>query len=298
MDIKQLQIFVAVAESNSFSHAAKKCNLTQAAVSQQIRSLEDSLGIKLFERNAHMMHITEAGEELLTHARSIIKSVNKAKDEIKSINGDLQGTLRIGVGYAVEPYIIKTIAKMMELHPKVIIIEESNKACRLNQMLVEHKIDIAFSMNKAYPEEGITSKECIPFKLCAIMRKTHELAKQDIVSFDDIKNYYTIMPDVGDRVFATVQKYLKRDLNELKVRAVVNSTDMLVEMVEESNLITFLPAIYAVGHPNLIAKPIKELPMELISNAHWMTDVYEKRSMKVFLDILENYAIPYINALK
>ena len=298
MEIKQLQIFVAVAESKSFSHAATKCNLTQAAISQQIKLLEDSLGIRLFERNSHQMHITAAGEELLTHARNILMNVAKAKEEIKSINGELNGELRIGVGHGIEPYIRKAISKMMKDHPKVTITEESGKACRLNQLLIEHKIDVAFSMNKAYAEEGISSKPCIPFRLCAIMPKTHALAKNKSVSFDELKKNYVIMPDVGDRAFATIQKYLKRDLRELKVRAVVNSTNMLLEMVEDMNMITFLPSIYTLDHPNMVAIPIDELSMELVSNVHVMTDIYEKRSLKVFLDILKKDAIPYINALK
>ena len=124
----------------------------------------------------------------------------------------------------------------MERYPNVKLNVEFSKACRLNQILREHKIDLAFTMNTAYNEEGIDSDFCIPFRISAIMSKRNHLAKLDRVSFKDLLKYNVIMPDVGDRVFATFQNYLHEDLSKLKVKAVVGNADEALATIEEGKL--------------------------------------------------------------
>ena len=75
----------------------------------------------------------------------------------------------------------------MERYPNVKLNVEFSKACRLNQILREHKIDLSFTMNTAYDEEGIDSDFCIPFSISAIMSKRNHLAKLE-TSMSDLKS--------------------------------------------------------------------------------------------------------------
>lgn len=299
MELKHLRSFVFVAETSSFSIAADRCFVTQSAVSQHIKALEDELECKLIIRSSHHITLTESGEALLFRAKEILKQAEDCKENIYAINNCLKGELRIGVGSFIAPYIRKAAMTFMQRYPTVIPNVEFGKACRLNQMLRNHQIDLAFTMNTARKDEGIESESCIPFHISAIMPPNHYLTRLDKVSVDDLMKHNVIMPDVGERVFDTIQQHLKRkDLNKLHVKAIVNSPDEALSVLNECKLITFLPKIYLKDHPDLVARPIAGLENELMSNAHWMQDVPMKRSAQLFLDIIKEEAVPYVTAFQ
>lgn len=298
MEIKYLKSFVFVAETQSFSIAATRCHLTQSAISQHIKALEEELNCKLLIRTTHDITLTECGEALLPRAKDILKQVEESVDCINAINNCLTGELRIGVGSFIAPYIRKAALAFMERYPGIRLNVEFGKACRLNKMLRNHDIDLAFTMNTAYKEEGIETHESIPFSICAFMSQTHPLASLEKVAFSDLLKHNIIMPDVGEREFNTFQKYIKHDLSKLNVKAIVNSAEEALAVIEEGRLITFLPKIYLKDNPHLTALPIISVENQLMSNAHWMKDVPMKRSAQLFIDIIKEEAIPYVSAIE
>lgn len=298
MELYQLTTFLAVADAGSFSLASKRLGRTQSAISQQIKSLEDELQTPLFVRNFRDVSLTEAGSHLLPFAKHIINVASSARDSLASLSGRVEGELNIGVGFAIEPYIRKALVEMMRLYPNVRINVIYSRAVVLNQLLAEHKIDLAFTMNDSYQCEGIVSKPLIPIHICAIMSKTHTLANKPIVTFGDLLNHYVIMPDAGDRIFATVQQRMNIDLRRLRIRAVINDADAILNLVEDSGLITFLPSHYIADSHNLKAVPIEGLQREFLSNVHYMADTYQKKSAEIFIKLIEDFAIPYFKSIK
>lgn len=298
MELRHLRSFVLVAETTSFSVAASRCYLTQSAVSQHIKALEEELKCKLLIRNSHNATLTECGELLFAQAKEILKLSDDCTEQINAINNCITGELRIGVGSFIAPYIRRTAMTFMECYPNVKLSVEFSKACRLNQMLREHKIDLAFTMNTAYANEGVESSPYIPFSISAIMSKRNHLSTLERVSFKDLLKHNVIMPDVGDRVFATFQNYLHEDLSKLKVKAVVSNADEALSVIDEGNFITFLPKIYLHNYPELTARPIIGLERKLMSNVHWMRDVPTKKSAQLFLEIMKEETIPYLIAIQ
>jgi LysR family cyn operon transcriptional activator len=298
MDLKNLRSFAFVAETSSFSIAASRCYVTQSAISQHIKALEDELNCKLLIRSSHSITLTESGKALLVHVKEILKQIEDCKEHINAINNCMIGELRLGIGSFIAPYIRKAAVTFMERYPNVRLNVEFGKACRLNQMLREHKIDMAFTMNTAYDNEGIESEPCIPFTISVIMSDTHPLTKKPKVSFDELMKHSIIMPDVGERIFNTFQKYLTHDLAKLNVKSIVNSADEALAVVRDSNILTFMPKIYVKNYPDIVARPIIGLEQQLMSNAHWMQDVPMKRSAQLFLDIVKEEAVPYITAIQ
>lgn len=298
MEIYQLKTFISVAEAGSFSVASKRLGRTQSAISQQIKALEEELRTPLFVRNFHDIVLTEAGSDLLSFAKQIVKMSANAYDHVTGLTGRIEGELNVGVGFAVEPYIRKAIVEMMRLYPDVHLNVVYSRASILNQQLAEHRIDIAFTMNDSYQCEGIISKPLVPIRICAIMPKTHTLADRRIVTFDDLTKHYCIMPDVGERIYNTVQQRMNIDIRKLRVRSVINDADAILNLVEETGMVTFLPSYYIADRPNLKAVPIEHLQHDFTSNVHWMADTYQKRSAEVFIHLIEEYAIPYFKTLQ
>ena len=103
MELRQLRYFVNAAEQLSFSDAAKLLNIAQSTLSQQVRQLEDELGVQLFERNSHAISLTEAGAELLPFARRTLHEADSCVARIHDLDQLLAGTLNIGVTYSFSP---------------------------------------------------------------------------------------------------------------------------------------------------------------------------------------------------
>lgn len=97
MDLKQLRSFLHVAETGSFSLAAIRLNVTQPALSRQIRLLEGDAGIALFIRTGRGVRLSEAGEKMVPHARSIAEKMERLKIEMTAFVGTISGEVRLGL---------------------------------------------------------------------------------------------------------------------------------------------------------------------------------------------------------
>lgn len=104
--LRQLQYAVAVAELLSFRKAAERCFVSQPSLSAQLQQLEDTLGIRLFERNQRRVLVTTAGRELLARAERVLREADDLLAAAKRAGDPLTGLLRIGVIPTVSPYLL------------------------------------------------------------------------------------------------------------------------------------------------------------------------------------------------
>ncbi len=109
LTLKQLRYFEALALQGHFGRAADTCAISQPALSMQIKELEVSLGIDLFERGARQIRLTSFGEEFALRVRGILRSVDELGDLARASQNRLMGRLRIGVIPTVAPYLLPTI---------------------------------------------------------------------------------------------------------------------------------------------------------------------------------------------
>ena len=113
ISLKQLRYFTAVARFDHFGKAAEYCNVTQPALSMQVRELESGLGLKLFERRQHGAQLTHVGEEVLTRAQQILAAVRDLDDFAHHRGEVLTGRLRLGVIPSLAPYILPPLLPLL-----------------------------------------------------------------------------------------------------------------------------------------------------------------------------------------
>jgi len=106
---KQLRYFEALTRHGHFGHAADACAISQPALSLQIKELEETLGIILFERGARQVWLTNFGEEFAVRVRDILRSIDELDDLARASRDQLKGQLRIGVIPTIAPYLLPTI---------------------------------------------------------------------------------------------------------------------------------------------------------------------------------------------
>lgn len=107
--LKQLRYFEALARHGHFGRAADACSISQPAISVQIKDLEESLGMPLFERGARSVRLTSFGEEFAPRVREILRSTEELEDMARSARGALIGRLRLGVIPTIAPYLLPNI---------------------------------------------------------------------------------------------------------------------------------------------------------------------------------------------
>ena len=299
MEIKSLKIFISIAEGGKLTEVADAFGLSKSTASYILNNIEREIGAELFVPGGKHMQMTECGSLFLVTAKKTVAAYDEGMEAMQSLRDDVSGDLRIGVGSFVEPVIRKAVAKLLKEHPALNIDAHVYRANTLNQMLKAGKLDVAFTLNRAYDGEGIISELCIPVKIVAVMSKTHELARKDKVTFDELCRYDCIMPSEDKRALNTITTYFgkDKDLTRLRRRIKINTADGALNMVEEENYITFMTVQHIVNRPHLVAKPIEGLEMELTSNMHYLEGVHIKKSVTLLRDTLKEYAIPILNMM-
>lgn len=114
MDLRQLKYFIAVAEEHHFGRAAQRLHMAQPALSQQVRQLEQQLGVKLFDRTTRRVDLTAAGELLLQRGRLVVNEVEALKADVFQVGEGATGVLRVGFSgsatYSVMPQMVRAAA--------------------------------------------------------------------------------------------------------------------------------------------------------------------------------------------
>ncbi|MGN0941099.1 MAG: LysR family transcriptional regulator [Selenomonadaceae bacterium] len=171
MELKDMQAFYAVVEEGNISHAAIRLDIAQPALSRQMKRLESSLGVQLFERGSRRIRLTDAGRLLYSRVEHILSMVDGTVREITEIGSGLSGSLRIGAvtssGAMILPYLMSAFHK---LYPHVLFEVWDAEGTRVLEMLDNHMIDIAITrtqVEKSLYESILLTNE----PLVMVMRK-------------------------------------------------------------------------------------------------------------------------------
>ena len=179
MEIRQLKAFVAIAEAKTFTAGAKRVNVTQAAISMQIRQLEDEVGLQLFTRTPRRVILTEAGECLLNRARKILREHDAALAEIAEVAGAEHGRLRIGsasaeFATAQLPGILRALKSKF---PNAELSVSVGTSHTLVEKIAHGDVDIAF-VSLPVENTSVTTDLLFSDQIVAIGAPDHLLARK------------------------------------------------------------------------------------------------------------------------
>ncbi len=151
MHIESLKVFCDLAETGSFSLAASKNYITQSAVSQQIRSLEERYGRELIERSKGHARLTQAGEVLYQAGKDIVHRYREIENNLQSLARSVAGTVRVGTVYSVGLYELSApLKKYLRTFPDVTVHLEYTRANKIYEDVSHGEIDLGIV---AYPNK-------------------------------------------------------------------------------------------------------------------------------------------------
>jgi DNA-binding transcriptional LysR family regulator len=208
MDIKQLKAFVAIADAETFTAGARRLNITQAAISMQIRHLEVELGIPLFTRTPRKVILTEAGESLLIRARRILREHDAALAEVAELAGAEHGRLRIGSASATFssnelPEILKAL---IEDFPKSEITVFSGTSEKLIEKITHGELDVAF-VSLPVINTNIQTDLMFSDEVAVIVHPSHPKAGEKVISAAALAKEDLILGEKGGNTRRMIDEF-------------------------------------------------------------------------------------------
>lgn len=190
MDLRHLKYFVAVAEELNFSRAAERLYLSQPALSQQIRKLEDDLGVELFSRTKRQVELTKAGEILLEGARRALMQVENSVRAAREVGGVENHHLKVGFPeYANHTAVADILQTFQWRYPYVELEEHEMFTLQqtLHQIdeLREGRLDAGFLLAPV-SDGALASRRVLDIELVAALPADHPLAAKDELPMKDL----------------------------------------------------------------------------------------------------------------
>ena len=169
MEIYQLQSFIAVSETGNLTRAAKRMNISQSALSSQIKALEEELGVDLFIRQPKGMQLSKMGKELLFEAETIVRASLKMKQKALDLQTRISGILNIGIN--TDPRFLQVSdlsRRISERMPEVNLSFIESQTFETGQMLKDERIDVGFHYGRI-PEDSIFSLTLSTVTVCVVI---------------------------------------------------------------------------------------------------------------------------------
>jgi LysR family transcriptional regulator, transcription activator of glutamate synthase operon len=202
MDLRQLRYLVALAEELNFTRAAAREHIAQPALSQQIRRLEEELGVGLVERTTRKVSLTEAGELLVVRARRILAELEVAREEMQAVRGADVGRVTIGAIHTMGPIDLSlALANFHERHPDVALTvrEQASEECA--ELLRVDELDLAFlSVTERVESHGLALQQILMEELVVVLPEDHPLAEREEVRMVELAREDFISYREGSRL--------------------------------------------------------------------------------------------------
>lgn len=238
---KQMQYFISVVETQSFTKAAEECYISQSAISQQIKALEEELDVQLLIRNKRSFTLTPAGEYFYKHCKEILDEVNQLCQKTKEIEDD-QNVLKIGYlrGYHGQE-IKETIIEFSSLYPQVSIDLKRGNHEELYNYLISGEASLVMSDQRRSFHEDYINYHLLHMDCYIEISKDHPLSKREYVDVNDLRKVTCIL--VASKEQQEIEKEFYENIIGLKCHYI------FAEGIEEARLLVtinkgFMPIEY------------------------------------------------------
>jgi len=285
MNFRQLEIFLAVAENQSFIKASTALYIAQSAVSIAIRKLEEDLDLKLFIRNNKRVELTAEGQTLLLHAKKIMSQTRDARLELTEMSELKKGEVKLGVpamlaSYFLPPYLVDF--KRQYPNIKVTIIDECTKLIR--QHLDQGIIDMGI-ISLDEPVDDIESHPIIHEEMLLCLSRSHPLAKRHTVKFSELKDQHLILYREGYFLREIVNRMCKQHELEPKIDFEINLVQLMKTLVLSDLGVSFCLRSVLKEETKLVGIPFKP-KLELDFGIAWKQNNYLSKANQAFADFM------------
>ena len=231
LTLRQLKVFESVARHLNYTRAAEELFLTQPAVSMQVKQLEESLGVALFEQLGKRIHLTEAGREVLGYARSVTQQLDELEGILNHIKGLSGGRLRISVATTANYFIPTLLGTFSRRYPEVTIsLDVTNRGTLLRQ-LAENTVDLVI-MGQPPAELDAEADAFMENPLVIVAPPDHPLARKKKISLERLQDEVFLVREPGSGTRIAMERFFAERGMRLKTGMEVGSNEAIKQSVQ------------------------------------------------------------------
>ena len=243
MEIPQIEAFLAVGTFGGFRRAADALRITQPAVSARIKTLEDSLGVPLFERGRGGPALSAAGRALRPHAEQLLRAVALARQAVHDLRPASGGALQIAAVLSICTYLLPDVLQRFQAaHPKVLITVRSGHSKEVLEMVVRGEAELGLARSLHHPAVETVSLRDDPL----ILVGRPSAARSRRARLEEIADRPLIFFDRGSSDWTLTHGLFRRAALVPNVALEVETIETAKRMVERGMGLAFLPHL-AVG---------------------------------------------------
>lgn len=291
MDFQHLRYFVEVAKQQGFSKAAQVLHSSQPSISKAIKSLEDELGVILFNRTTRHLQLTDDGEVVLQYANTTLAMSRDLQSLLNEGKQLKRGKLSLGLPPVIGvSFFPKMIADFRGEYPGVQIrlVEEGGKI--VEQLVKEAKLDLGVVVLPVDEEEF----EVFPLaerKLSLVVNSTHPLAREEVIQLSQLRNESFILFKEGFSLYDRVREACIQEGFEPAIAYESSQWDFIGEMVGSGLGIAFLPDTVS---SKLDSKSVTTIPMTIPSirwdlAAIWSKHHYHSHTARGWIQFMRQW---------
>lgn len=257
MLLRHIRYFLAVAEQGNFTRAAEVLHVSQPTLSQQIKQLEETLQVALFDRSGRRVQLTDAGQAWMRYARLALQDLDAGKRAIQDVATLARGNLRLAMTPTFTSYLIGPLVDgFFRRYPGITLNIREMTQDKMEALLCDDQLDLGIAFEPVHSAD-ITATRLFTERLQLMVGKEHHLAHRHVaLGLSEVQQLPLVLLN-GD--FATrhyVDEYCQQHAIHPQVAMEANAINAIVEIVRHGQLATILPQAIARNNPLL-------LPVEL-----------------------------------
>lgn len=288
MELRQLRYFLKAKELLNFTEAANAINISQSTLSQQIKQLEEELGVPLFNRIGKRISLTDAGKIFSEYAQKSLLKSNEGVLAIQDLQNLKSGELHIGVSYGMRMIFVPILKRFAANFKGIALHVVYDTTENLNNFLTNSQLDFILSFKDDKDDERLFYTHLFQSKMSLVTKLGTEESKKTSFSLKQISEISLVMPS---REYSTTNFILdvfnKAKLN-LSIALEVNDIPTLLEMVKTGLWSTILAESTIIDEKELSIIPIKSSNMLRTGVIIEQKESYKKKSAEVFKEMLIN----------
>ena len=254
LDIHALQVFLEAARTENFTKAGQALNLSQPAVSMQIRSLEDYLGVELFERDGRSIRLSKSGQALVPLAEQVVQMALSVEESIRHSEGEVAGNLVIGCNESSAMYVLPhLVARFQRLYPDVYVSIPIVSRPEMVERLASGDYDLGVAAIRV-PGHAVSYRHFFTDQLKLVAASSHPWARRESIEAHELMSERLVCrePDSAcRRAVARGLEPLGMTFDQLNPVMEVGSPEALAMAVEHGIGVSFVSLLAAMPRLSL-----------------------------------------------
>ena len=279
----QLKAFHAVAVHGSFTRAAERLFLSQPAISDQVRKLEERFGVLLFHRNKRSVRLTDLGERLLGITQRLFGVQAEAQELLQDSQALQTGSLVLAVD--APDHVLPQIARFCERYPGISVKIETGNTDESLSRLFNYQADLAL-LGRDVNDERLFSVPLRSDPMVAFVAQTHPWASRDSICLADLDDTPLVLREVGSVTRQTLEEEMSRAGLRIRAAIQVEGREAAREAVVVGIGVGVVSAAEFGSDSRVIALPITDCKRRLTETLVCLREQSTRRVVATFLEIV------------